>query len=90
MGATPLASDSSTGTTTAAAGSESPSPEESRQAKKDLSRIERQMTKTSSQIEKINQQMSDAGSKATVDFEKVAGLDGKLRELQAEQESLEG
>jgi chromosome segregation ATPase len=47
------------------------------------------MTKTSSQIEKINQQMSEAGSKATVDYEKVAELDGKLRELQAEQESLE-
>ncbi|WP_458116723.1 hypothetical protein [Arthrobacter sp. D2-10] len=47
------------------------------------------MTKTSSQIEKINQQMSDAGSKATVDFEKMADLDAKLRELQAEQESLE-
>ena len=48
-----------------------------------------QITKTSSQIEKINQQMSEAGSKATVDFEKMGGLDAKLRELQAEQEYLE-
>ncbi|KRF05109.1 glycerophosphodiester phosphodiesterase [Arthrobacter sp. Soil782] len=88
LAGTPMGSDSGNGTT-AAAGSAGPSPEETRQAKKDLTRIERQMTKTSSQIEKINQQMSDAGSKTTVDFEKVAGLDAKLRELQAEQEALE-
>ncbi|WP_299167704.1 ABC-F family ATP-binding cassette domain-containing protein [uncultured Arthrobacter sp.] len=89
LAGTPMGSDSGNGTTTAAAGSAGPSPEETRQAKKDLTRIERQMTKTSSQIEKINQQMSDAGSKAAVDFEKMSGLDAKLRELQAEQESLE-
>ncbi|MFJ6280524.1 ABC-F family ATP-binding cassette domain-containing protein [Arthrobacter subterraneus] len=88
MGAKPLAADNSNGTT-AAAGQDGPSPEEARQAKKDLTRIERQMTKTSSQIEKINQQMSEAGSKATVDFEKMGDLDAKLRELQTEQESLE-
>jgi ATP-binding cassette subfamily F protein uup len=84
----PMGSDSGNGTTASAA-SDGPSPEEARQAKKDLTRIERQMTKTSSQIEKINQQMSDARSKAMVDFEKVSELDAKLRELQAEQESLE-
>ncbi|MDF9279607.1 ABC-F family ATP-binding cassette domain-containing protein [Arthrobacter sp. EH-1B-1] len=89
LAGTPMGSDSGNGTTTAADGSAGPSPEETRQAKKDLTRIERQMTKTSSQIEKINQQMSDAGSKDTVDFEKMSGLDAKLRELQAEQESLE-
>ncbi|GAB3548500.1 ABC-F family ATP-binding cassette domain-containing protein [Arthrobacter tumbae] len=89
LAGTPMGSDSGNGTTTAAAASAGPAPEEARQAKKDLTRIERQMTKTSSQIEKINQQMSDAGSKATVDFEKMSGLDAKLRELQAEQESLE-
>ncbi|SDI26813.1 ATPase components of ABC transporters with duplicated ATPase domains [Arthrobacter subterraneus] len=88
MGAKPLAAESSNGTT-AAAGQDGPSPEEARQAKKDLTRIERQMTKTSSQIEKINQQMSEAGSKASVDFEKMSDLDAKLRELQTEQESLE-
>lgn len=88
MGARPLAADSPNGTT-AAAGQDGPSPEEARQAKKDLTRIERQMTKTSSQIEKINQQMSEAGSKASVDFEKMSDLDAKLRELQTEQESLE-
>ncbi|WP_458116718.1 ABC-F family ATP-binding cassette domain-containing protein [Arthrobacter sp. D2-10] len=87
MAGTPLSADGNG--TTAAVGSAGPSPEEARQAKKDLTRIERQMTKTSSQIEKINQQMSDAGSKATVDFEKMADLDAKLRELQGEQESLE-
>uniref|UniRef100_UPI00281175F7 ABC-F family ATP-binding cassette domain-containing protein n=1 Tax=Arthrobacter sp. TaxID=1667 RepID=UPI00281175F7 len=87
LAGTPLSADGNG--TTAAAGSAGPSPEEARQAKKDLTRIERQMTKTSSQIEKINQQMSDAGSKATVDFEKMADLDAKLRELQGEQESLE-
>lgn len=88
LAGTPMGADSGNGTT-AAAGSAGPSPEEARQAKKDLTRIERQMTKTSSQIEKINQQMSEAGSKASVDFEKMSGLDAKLRELQAEQESLE-
>ncbi|NJC21771.1 ATPase subunit of ABC transporter with duplicated ATPase domains [Arthrobacter pigmenti] len=90
MSGTPLAGQS-TGTngTTAAPGPGGPSPEETRQARKDLTRIERQMTKTGSQIEKINEQMSEAGSQSAIDFEKMAGLDTKLRELQSEQEALE-
>ncbi|WP_299167661.1 hypothetical protein [uncultured Arthrobacter sp.] len=45
LAGTPMGSDSGNGTTTAAAGSAGPSPEEARQAKKDLTRIERQMTR---------------------------------------------
>ncbi|WP_323960900.1 ATP-binding cassette domain-containing protein [Arthrobacter sp. JZ12] len=88
LAGTPLAADSGNGTT-AAAGSSGPSPEEARQARKDLTRIERQMTKLGGQIEKINQQMTEAGSQASVDFEKIADLNAKLKDLQAEQETLE-
>ncbi|GAB3538205.1 ABC-F family ATP-binding cassette domain-containing protein [Arthrobacter tecti] len=90
MSGTPLAGQSNgTNGTTTAPGPGGPSPEETRQARKDLTRIERQMTKTGSQIEKINEQMSEAGSRSAIDFGKMAGLDAKLRELQSEQEALE-
>ncbi|WP_299167667.1 hypothetical protein [uncultured Arthrobacter sp.] len=49
-----MGSDSGNGTTTAAAGFAGLSPEEARQAKKDLTRIERQIT-GAAQIEKINE-----------------------------------
>ena len=58
----PLAAETGgSATTTAASGSAGPSPEEARQAKKDLNRIERQVVKTTAPMDKVHQQMSEAG-----------------------------
>ena len=63
---------------------------ELRQARKDLARIERQITKVDAQKGKLQQQMNDAGAKADADFEHIAGLNTRLQELQVEIEDLEG
>ena len=80
---------SGAGTTTALAGSGA-SEAEKRAAKKDLTRIERQLSKLTAQAEKINAQMSAAtqGS-AGADFELLAELNSKLQAVAAEQEELE-
>ena len=62
---------------------------EKRQAKKDLNRIERQLTKLTQQADKVKEQMTAAGSKADADFEQLAELNKKLQEIGAEQEELE-
>ena len=80
---------SGAGTTTALAGSGA-SEAEKRAAKKDLARIERQLSKLTAQAEKINAQMGAAtqGS-AGADFELLAELNSKLQAVAAEQEELE-
>ncbi|EMY33815.1 ABC transporter ATPase [Arthrobacter crystallopoietes BAB-32] len=62
---------------------------EKRQAKKDLNRIERQLTKLTQQADKLKEQMTESGSKADVDFELLADLNKKLQDVAAEQEELE-
>ncbi|MEC5200144.1 ATP-binding cassette subfamily F protein uup [Arthrobacter sp. PL16] len=62
---------------------------ELRQARKDLARIERQITKVDAQKGKLQQQMNDAGARSDADFEQIAGLNTRLQELQAEIEDLE-
>ncbi|KAD3515227.1 ATP-binding cassette domain-containing protein [Arthrobacter yangruifuii] len=77
------------GTTTALAGSGA-SEAEKRAAKKDLTRIERQLSKLTAQAEKINAQMSDATQKSGgADFELIGELNAKLQAVAAEQEELE-
>ncbi len=87
-GAAPAAgAAASGGTTTALAGA---SEAEKRTAKKDLSRIERQLSKLAAQTEKINAQMNDATQKSGgADFELLAELNAKLQAVAAEQEELE-
>jgi ATPase subunit of ABC transporter with duplicated ATPase domains len=60
-----------------------------RQARKDLARIERQITKLDAQKGKLHQQMDEAGAKPDADFEYLAGLNAKLRTLQEETQGLE-
>lgn len=75
--------------TPASAGGTGASEAEKRTAKKDLARIERQLTKLSQQAEKIQHQMTEAGSAADVDFELLAELNKKLQDIVTEQELLE-
>ncbi|WP_159802419.1 ABC-F family ATP-binding cassette domain-containing protein [Arthrobacter zhaoguopingii] len=60
-----------------------------RQARKDLARIERQITKIDAQKGRLHQQMEEAGAKADADFEYLADLNAKLKALQEETEGLE-
>jgi ATP-binding cassette subfamily F protein uup len=78
--ASPAISGGSTGSSSEA---------ELRQARKDLARIERQITKVDAQKGKLQEQMNDAGAKPDADFEHIAGLNLRLQELQAEIEDLE-
>ncbi|MHA7155905.1 ABC-F family ATP-binding cassette domain-containing protein [Arthrobacter sp. TMN-50] len=84
-GASPLNSDDGQGSAGSSPGYSS---EETRQAKKDLTRIERQLGKASAQVERIQHQMND-GAAGEVDFEKMATLNKKLQTVQAEQQDLE-
>ncbi|MEW2547773.1 ABC-F family ATP-binding cassette domain-containing protein [Streptomyces sp. NPDC047002] len=61
------------------------SAKDSRAAKKELQRVERQLDKLSTRESGLHQQIADHAT----DFEKVAGLDAELRELVAEREELE-
>jgi ATP-binding cassette subfamily F protein uup len=72
----------------AAASSASPTASASkdqRAAQKELSRIERRLDKISAQEKELHDRMAVAAT----DYEKVAELDGKLRELTEERERLE-
>ncbi|WP_159615738.1 ABC-F family ATP-binding cassette domain-containing protein [Arthrobacter zhaoguopingii] len=60
-----------------------------RQARKDLARIERQITKIDAQKGRLHQQMEEAGAKADADFEYLADLNAKLKALQEETDGLE-
>ncbi|NEB81284.1 ABC-F family ATP-binding cassette domain-containing protein [Streptomyces sp. SID14478] len=62
-----------------------PSAADSRAAKKELQKIERQMDKISGRESKLHTQIADNAT----DFAKVAELDAELRELVAEREELE-
>ncbi|MFC3298626.1 ABC-F family ATP-binding cassette domain-containing protein [Arthrobacter agilis] len=79
--ASPAISGGSTGTSSEA---------DLRQARKDLARIERQITKVDAQKNKVQAQMEEAGARADADFEHIAGLNGRLAELQSEIDDLEG
>jgi ATPase subunit of ABC transporter with duplicated ATPase domains len=60
-----------------------------RQARKDLARIERQITKIDAQKGRLHQQMEEAGAKPDADFEYLADLNAKLKALQEETDGLE-
>ncbi|MEV3859731.1 ABC-F family ATP-binding cassette domain-containing protein [Streptomyces sp. NPDC050095] len=62
-----------------------PSAADTRAAKKELQKIERQLDKVSQKEAKLHTQIADNAT----DFEKVAKLDAELRELIAEREELE-
>ncbi|GAA2060314.1 ABC-F family ATP-binding cassette domain-containing protein [Streptomyces albiaxialis] len=57
----------------------------SRAAQKEMQRIERQLEKVEQQEAKLHAEMAEHAT----DFERVAGLDGTLRELAEQRESLE-
>jgi ABC transport system ATP-binding/permease protein len=61
------------------------SAKDSRAAKKELQRVERQLDKASTREAELHQQIADNAT----DFEKVAKLDSELRELADEREQLE-
>ena len=73
---------------TAVAGS-AHSEADKRNARKDLTRIERQLTKLSGQSEKIHEQMNRETAGGSPDFEVLADLNAKLQAVAAEQEELE-
>jgi ABC transport system ATP-binding/permease protein len=58
---------------------------DARAAKKELQKIERQLDKISEKESRLHTQIADNAT----DFEKVAKLDGNLRELATEREELE-
>lgn len=62
---------------------------EKRNARKDLTRIERQLTKLAGQAEKIHTQMNAETAGGSPDFEVLADLNAKLQAVAAEQEELE-
>ncbi|MFD4760861.1 ABC-F family ATP-binding cassette domain-containing protein [Streptomyces sp. NPDC058439] len=61
------------------------SPQAARAAKKELQKVERQLDKMSTRETALHAQIADNAT----DFEKVAKLDGELRELVAERDELE-
>lgn len=63
----------------------SASAKDGRAAKKELQKIERQLTKLSDRETTLHQQIADNAT----DFGKVAGLDAELRELTGERDELE-
>ncbi len=60
-------------------------PAERREAKKAVARIDRQLTKVGNRESELHAQLAEAAS----DYEKLADLDTKLREVAAEKEALE-
>ncbi|WP_105031393.1 ABC-F family ATP-binding cassette domain-containing protein [Arthrobacter ruber] len=60
-----------------------------RQARKDLARVERQISKVDGQKARVQEQMNDAGARQDADFGHIAELNTRLQELQAEIEDLE-
>ncbi|AUZ86807.1 glycerophosphodiester phosphodiesterase [Arthrobacter agilis] len=87
----PMTATGSAASPAVSGGSSSESSEaELRQARKDLARIERQITKVDAQKGRLQEQMNAAGAKPDADFEHIAGLNARLQELQSEIEDLEG
>ncbi|MFZ3453877.1 ABC-F family ATP-binding cassette domain-containing protein [Arthrobacter sp. 7Tela_A1] len=60
-----------------------------RTARKDLTRIERQLTKLAAQADKVHEQMNAETAGGNPDFERLADLNAKLKAVAAEQEELE-
>ncbi|MDO8121500.1 ABC-F family ATP-binding cassette domain-containing protein [Isoptericola sp. b490] len=63
----------------------SATPAQSRQARKDLARIERRLDRLAGEVERLHVAMVDSA----VDHEALLALDAQLRELEAERERLE-
>jgi len=78
-------STSSSGTALSVAPAPSSAAKDQRAAKKELSRIERRLDKLSG----LEKDLHDKMAAAATDYEKVAELDAKLRELTEERERLE-
>ncbi|KQZ90314.1 glycerophosphodiester phosphodiesterase [Phycicoccus sp. Root563] len=68
-----------------AAGTSGPSPAELREARKDMARIEKQLTRLTQREDKIHLAMAEAAA----DHAKVLELNGQLREIVDERENLE-
>ena len=68
-----------------AAGTSGPSPAELREARKDMARIEKQLTRLTQREDKIHLAMAEAAA----DHAKVLELNGQLREIVDERETLE-
>jgi ATPase subunit of ABC transporter with duplicated ATPase domains len=64
-----------------------PSEAEKRDARKEVNRIERQLGKLAQQEEKLHKQMAD--SSAAMKLDELAGLNAKLKAVEAEREVLE-
>ncbi|RJK97856.1 ABC-F family ATP-binding cassette domain-containing protein [Vallicoccus soli] len=62
-----------------------PSAQDVRQARKDLSRVERRLDRIAAEEARLHEQIAAAAT----DYERVAGLDAQLRALAAEREALE-
>src|SRR5690349_15890194 len=56
-----------------------------RAAKKDLARVERQLDKLATRIEKVHAAMAEHST----DYERLAELDGELKQLEADKDALE-
>ena len=72
---------------TSAAETTGPSEAEKREARKELNRVERQMGKLDTQIEKLHAQMATASE--AMKFDEVATLNAKLQDIESEKEELE-
>ena len=83
----PASSASASGSGAASSASAGPaaSAGEMREAKKAMARIDRQLTKLANREAELHAQLAEHAA----DYEKLAGLDARLRELAAEKESLE-
>ena len=83
----PASSASASGSGAASAASAGPaaSAGEMREAKKAMARIDRQLTKLANRETELHAQLAEHAA----DYEKLAELDARLRELAAEKESLE-
>ncbi|MGA8978391.1 MAG: ABC transporter ATP-binding protein, partial [Pedococcus sp.] len=68
-----------------ASGTSGPSPAELREARKDMARVEKQLTRLTQREDKIHLAMAEAAA----DHAKVLELNGQLREIVDERETLE-
>ncbi|HSE70939.1 MAG TPA: ABC-F family ATP-binding cassette domain-containing protein [Nocardioidaceae bacterium] len=86
-GASPPGSTASTASTASSASSEPAvaSPAEQREARKAMARIDRQLTKLGNRETELHAALAEHAA----DYEKLAELDDRLRELTAEKEALE-
>ncbi len=69
----------------AGSGSAGASPAEQREARKTITRIDRQLSKLANREQQLHAEIAEHAS----DYERLAGLDARLRELGAERDALE-